>query len=158
MRLILAFILNLLLSFAALAQANSSLSLTNAPSIGVQRVVVSGVNFNSANTDTALNVPMPVGITRWLYLRAHISNASASISTATIGLFTATGGGGTAIASNQAITVTATTPDTNNNTMFINPNNANTQAYNDTTIQVRIGTAQGSAATADVILYYLPLS
>lgn len=124
---------------------------------GLYRVTLTGVNFNSANTDNALTVVLPTGSTRWLYNRMHIVNASATLTTATVGLFTSTGGGGVAICSNQAITVTTNTADTNNNTMFLTPNNINTQCYSTTALQLRVGTAQGSAATADIVLDYYAL-
>lgn len=127
-------------------------------SSGQLRYVFKNVNFNSANTDTALAFTLPTGITRYVVLALRISNASASISTATCGLFTATGGGGAAIAATQAITVTATAADVVNNTMLLTGINNSTNAYNDATLQFRVTVAQGSAATADVILYIVPLS
>jgi hypothetical protein len=126
--------------------------------LGVLRITLSAVNFNSANTDNAVTIPLPSGITRYAITRVMLSNASASISTATVGVFTSTGGGGQTIAANQAITVTATAADTNNNAMQLALTNANTMAYNDATLQVRVGTAQGSAATADVVIYIYPLT
>lgn len=118
---------------------------------GVMRLVAVGVNFNSANTDTDVTFSLPSGIIRWRMRNIYLSNASASISTATIGVFTGAGGTGQTIAANQAITVTATAVDTNNNFMSLAITNGATMAYNDTTIRARVGTAQGSAATADVI-------
>ena len=115
-----------------------------------------GVNFNAGTTDTALSIS-PLPTTRYTIGNVRIGNASASISTATVGVFTAAGGGGQTIAANQAITVTATATDTVNNTMALTLTNGNTMAYNDATVQVRVGTAQGSAATADVCVEVLPL-
>jgi hypothetical protein len=120
-----------------------------------------GVNFNSANTDNPITITLPTGVTRYAIAAIKINNASASIGTATAGVFTAVGGtsgAGIAISSIQAITITATTPDTNNNTMTLTINNSTTQAYNDTTLYFRIGVAQGSPATADVILIIFPLT
>lgn len=122
------------------------------------RFVATGINFNSANTDNAVSINLPVGVARYQIDSVRINNASASISTATVGVFTATGGGGQTIAANQAITVTATASDANNNSMSLTLTNANTEAYNDATLQVRVGTAQGSAATADVVIYITPLT
>jgi hypothetical protein len=124
-------------------------------------IAVKGINFNSANTDTSVAITLPTGITRWklgTFNAIAITNASASISTATIGVFTGAGGTGQTIAANQVITVTATAADTNNNTMQLSITNAATEAYNDTTVFVRIGTAQGSAATADVVFIIIPLT
>lgn len=124
--------------------------------IGTIRYRITGVNFNSANTDNAMTITLPTGVSRWSVTRVMLTNASASISTATVGVFTSTGGGGQTIAANQAITVTASAADTNNNMMQLTLTNANSMAYNDTTIQVRVGTAQGSAATADIVLDIYP--
>lgn len=118
----------------------------------VLRFVAEDVNFNAANTDTQLLLNIPSDVLRYSINSVRINNASASISTATVGVFTAAAAGGQTIAANQAITVTATATDTNNNTQSLTLTNANTMAYNDTTLFIRVGTAQGSAATADVVV------
>ena len=118
----------------------------------VLRFVLEDVNFNSANTDNTVAINLPGDVTQYVVNSVRIAKASASISTATLGVFTAAAAGGQTIAANQAITVTQTATDTNNNTMSLTLTNANTEAYNDTTLFVRVGTAQGSAATADVIV------
>ncbi len=127
-------------------------ALPFASTVGLLRFAITGVNFNSANTDNSVTISLPAGITRWRVNAPFITNASASISTATAGIFTGAGGTGQTIAANQAITVTATAADTNNNMMVMAATNGSTMAYNDTTIFFRIGTAQGSAATADFVL------
>ncbi len=124
---------------------------------GVIKYVFRGINFNQTNTDNAFTLILPTGITRYTVNNIRLSNASASISTATVGMFTATGGGGQTIAANQAITITQTAADTNNNAMILTLTNGNTMAYTDTTLQFRLGTAQGAPATADVILIINPL-
>lgn len=127
-------------------------------SVGLIRYVVTGVNFNSANTDTPITIALPVGITRYQVNDAKLSNPSASISTATIGIFGGAGGTGAVIAANQSITVTTSSANTNNNSMSLGLTNALTEAYDLTTIYARVGTAQGSAATADVIIMIKPLT
>lgn len=117
-----------------------------------------GVNFNATNTDTSVAVTLPPGITRYAVSSVWLNNASASISTATVGVFTAAAAGGQTIAANQAITVTATATDTLNNAQALTLTAATTKAYNDTTLFVRVGTAQGSAATADVLITLTYLS
>lgn len=126
--------------------------------VGFIRIALTGVNFNSANTDNPVTITLPTGISRYTVQAVKLSNASASISTATIGVFTATGGGGQTIAATQAVTVTATATDTVNNAQTLTITNSANEAYNDTTLQVRIGNAQGSAATADVILTIVPMT
>jgi len=122
-------------------------------------VSVSGVNFNSANTDTQISFSLPPGFTRYRVLNVAVSGASASISTATAGLFTASGGGGTAIVTGgSAITVTSNAEDTNNNMMVMTLNNSNTQSHNETTLFWRVATPQGSAATANVSIVIQPVS
>jgi hypothetical protein len=121
------------------------------------RVVATAVNFNSANTDTPITVT-PFVATRYAVGGVRLNNANTSISTATVGVFTASGGGGQTIAANQSITVTATATDTVNNTMALTLTNSNTMAYNDATLQIRVGTAQGGAATADVCIEIIPLT
>lgn len=125
---------------------------------GQLRYAITGINFNSANTDNSILITLPIGVSRYVVSSVRINNASASISTATAGVFTAAGGGGVAICANQALTITTASTDTNNNTMSLTQNNASTQAYNDATLFFRVGTAQGSAATADVIVDITPLT
>ncbi len=127
------------------------------------RYCLTGINFNSATTDNALLLsPLPTA--RFTIGNIRITNASASISTATIGVFTATAAGGATIAADQAITVTASAAGTNNNTMALSLTNSTTEAYAaasfavSATAQIRIGTPQGMAATADVCVETVPLT
>jgi hypothetical protein len=115
-----------------------------------------GVNFNSANTDTAIPIKLPIGASNYRIVDVIIGDASASISTATFGIFSATGGGGTVIvAGGTAITITASAANTANNMQVVTP--ATTESFSFATLYFRVGTAQGSAATADVILRIVPL-
>lgn len=122
------------------------------------RFTAKAVNFNSANSDTSVAITLPAGVARYAIDSVWLNNASTSISTATVGVFTGAGGGGQTIAANQAITVTAISTDANNNAQSLTLTHGTTEAYNDTTLFVRVGTAQGSAATADVIIYLKPLT
>lgn len=117
-------------------------------------VVTYGVNFNSANTDTPIAITLPTGYTTFIVSNLYISGASGSITTATAGLFTAAAGGGTAlVAGGTAITVSTAAANTNNNTMVFSISDSNTQSYNLTTLYFRVAAAEGSAATANVILH-----
>lgn len=109
-----------------------------------------GVNFNSANTDTTFTLNLPTGYTRYTIAAVRISHASQTLTTATFGLFTASGGGGTAILTGTAITVSTASENTNNNAQSTAPATAATQTYNASQLFFRVQTAQGAAATADV--------
>ena len=115
---------------------------------------VDSVNFNSANTDTPITISLPAGATNYSVRQVFIANASGSLTTATCGLFTSTGGGGVAIVSGgSAITVSSSAANTNNNMMSLTVNNGSTQSFNKTTLYFRVGTAQGVAVAASVLVY-----
>lgn len=125
---------------------------------GPSYIIVKGVNFNAANTDTIVTFTLPPGVSRYAVGSVWLNNASASISTATVSIRTGAGATGATIAAAQAITVTATATDTVNNAQSLTLTNAATEAYNDLTLYVRVGTAQGSGATADVIINLIYLT
>ena len=111
------------------------------------------VNFNSANTDTAISIVLPAPNSRYLVSSVRISAASQTLTTATVGLFTAAAGAGVAIVTGaSAVTVATASENTNNNAQALTVNNANTQSYNVTTLYFRIATPQGAAATANVTI------
>lgn len=116
------------------------------------------VDFNSGNTDNAVTIILPTGFTRYRVFAVCISGASASLTTATWGLFTSTGGGGTTLLTGQATTVSTASENTNNNMQRTGPATANTQSYTATPLYFRVQTAQGSAATAKVIIEIIPVS
>jgi hypothetical protein len=127
--------------------------------VGQLAATITGVNFNSANTDNAINIPLPTGYSNYRITGILISNASASLTTATCGVFSATGGGGTAIvASATAITISTGSTNTNNNQQVLTFSNSNTEAFNFSTIYFRVQTAEGSAATGTVTVFYQPVS
>lgn len=117
------------------------------------------VNFNSANTDTAITIVLPTGYTRWKAHIINITHPSIAMGTATFGVFTATSGGGVAIVTAGASTagLTSAAENTNGNSIQPTINNAATISYNISPIYFRVGTAQGVAATADVELIYFPV-
>jgi hypothetical protein len=134
--------------------------LTNLGSIGGTgrlRFAVKGINFNAIG-DTPIVITMPPGITRYRVAAVALSNASASITSSQVGVFTAVSGGGVTIAALQAPTVTASASDTANNSQNLTLADGTTTAFNDVTLYVRIGTAQGSAATCDVIFEIEPMT
>ena len=132
--------------------------ITFANTYGTFVSTILGVNFNLANSDNAILIPLPTSYTRYRIENILISGANANLSTATVGLFTATGGTGTAVVTGgTAVTVTQTATDTNNNMQNFTPNNQNTLALSDATLFFRIGTAAGLVATANISVFYKPL-
>jgi len=119
---------------------------------------LSGVNFNSANTDNPITISLPSGITRYTVVTFYISGASASLSTATCAIYTAASAGGVTVAGSTVITVTATAENTNNNTQSVTPSTASTESFNVGTLFFRVLNAEGSAATGNVTLYIRPIS
>lgn len=125
--------------------------------LGLPRTVVrvAGVDFNSANSDTAITVPPgPAGFSLYRVVGLIISLATHSLTTATFGLFTAASGGGTALipTGSTAITVSATTPNTANNLQVIQITNVNIEGFNLPQLFFHVGTAEGATATASVAL------
>lgn len=109
------------------------------------------VNFNSGNTDNAINIILPFGYSRYLVSSVTISGASGTLTTATAGVFTGAGATGVAVVTGaSAITVSTASENTNNNTQSMSVNNAGTQSYNSSVLYFRVATPQGSAATANV--------
>lgn len=119
---------------------------------------VTGVNFNSANTDNSIAITLPTGKTRYQVSECIISNASHTLVTATAGLFTAASGGGVAIVTAAStITVSATTDATLNNSQSMTINNSGTESYTAGTLFFRVAAAEGATATGDVTVRIRPL-
>lgn len=119
------------------------------------------VNLNSATTDTAITINLPSGVTLYRVVAVLVRNhgTTASLTTATAGLFTATGGGGLALAANQALSgITSNAVNTDANLLTLTSTIASRTWINSATLQFRVGTAQGAAATADVYIYANPLT
>lgn len=121
--------------------------------------VVKNVDFNAANTDTAIPIVLPTGYIRYRVLAVRLSGASGNISTATCGVFTAPAAGGVAaIVNPTTVTVATNAENTNNNAQNINGASQNTMSLNAPTLYFRVITPQGSAATANVTIVVEPLS
>ena len=116
-------------------------------------VTVTGVNFNSANSDNSIAIPLlPNGYTRFQVANVMISAASHSLTGATFGLFTAAGGSGTIIAS-TAITLSATADGTANN--YQSTAGPTTESFTQagfSSLFFRVINAEGATATANVTL------
>lgn len=130
---------------------------TDISNIGLVSYKLTGVNFNSANTDNALTLTAPPGTySRYQIFRAYISGCSGAATSATFGVFTDAAGAGTAIvASGTAVTVSTASENTANNTQNAAAAvgaSGGTTSLNDTTLFWRIQTAHGSAVTCNVTL------
>lgn len=110
------------------------------------------VDFNSAATDHPITISLPTGAKNYTIESISITNANHTLVTATLGVFSAAGGTGTTMAADQAITVTNGTANTALNFQSLTLSPAATIAFNFTQLFVRIGTAEGAAATADVTI------
>lgn len=112
---------------------------------------ITGWDVNSAATDTAFTISS----SRYRIDRIVVENASTNLTTATGGVFTAAGGGGTTIAADQALSaLTASTKFDDLTLQAI----AGTDVFTAATLYSRCGTAQGSAATVDLLLFGWDLS
>jgi len=117
-----------------------------------KRYIATAVNFNATNTDTSIPITLSTGLKNYLVQSVRIVNANHTLVTATAGVFSAAGGTGTTIAADQAITVTSGTANTALNTQGLTLSPASTIAFNFPTLFFRVGTAEGAAATADVVI------
>lgn len=124
---------------------------------GVRVFAARAVNFNpSVAVDVAISITVPA--VTYQVDKVIISNASHTLTTASVGLYSAAGGGGITIAASQLITISASSPDTLNGAMtLVLGSAAAITAHTLSTLQFRIGVAEGAAATADVLLYVRPL-
>jgi hypothetical protein len=127
--------------------------------LGLLSVSISGVNFNSGNTDNAIPITLPPGMTRFQMRVVYITNASAPLTTSTFGVFTATGGGGNAlVASGTANTVSSAADNTSGNASAFGLAFVATQVAaslaTPNTIYFRVQTPQGSPATGTVTIQY----
>lgn len=132
--------------------------LTFSNTYGMFVSIITGVNFNAANTDNPIVINLPSGYTRYRIHNILISGASGTLTTSTVGVFTATGAGGTAVVtSGTSVTVSASSTDTNNNMQSLTVNDQNTLALSDGALFFRTQTAQGVAVTANVAVFYQPM-
>lgn len=121
--------------------------------------LATGVNLNSANTDTDIQIRLPLGSAIYRLNSIFIINngATASLTTATGGLFTGTGGAGLALAANQALSaITSNIINTDANMMALTATIGARTWLGSTTLRFRVGTAQGAASSADVYIFANP--
>lgn len=114
-----------------------------------------GINMNSANTDTPITITSPTTNYRVVSIVVLNTGPSASLGTATVGMFTAAGGGGSTIATNATLFSISTAAINNaGNSATLNTNSA---VLNLSTIYFRVGTPQGATATASAYVFIQPL-
>lgn len=119
--------------------------------------VVRVLSVSTANTDVAVSIPLPGGVTNYLIDSIRIANATAAANTATVGVFTASGAGGVAIVTaSTAVTVTTSLAANNNSAQSFTINNANTEMYATSPIFFRT-MANTAAAQVDLFVTYRPL-
>lgn len=111
------------------------------------------INLN-AIADTAITLTIPAGATFRIQAGVLVNNGTtASLTTARVGVFSAAGGGGSALFADQAVSA-ITTNAVNTNAASLNLAIAlGAAALNFTTVYLRVGTAQGAAASGDFYLY-----
>ena len=119
-------------------------------------VIAKAVNANLV-ADTPLLVLLPPGVTRYRVTRVTLLAPSVPLTTAQAALYNAASGGGVAICSPQALAgLTSSSPATAGNAIDLTLALAAATFFTATTLFFRITTAQGSAATVDVILHIQP--
>jgi hypothetical protein len=119
-------------------------------------VIAKAVSANLV-ADTPLIVPLPPGVTRYRVTRVTLLAPSVALSVAQAALYNAVSGGGVAICSPQALAgLTSSSPATAGNAIDLTLALAAATFFTATTLYFRITTAQGSAATVDVILHIQP--
>ena len=133
-------------SLVAAATAAAAQTLLNVlPGYGLLGSI-SAIDLNSAATDTAFTI----NAARYIIDKVTVDNASINLTTATLGVFTAAGGGGTTLAADQVLSAMTATTKFHDLTLAAI---VGTDARTDTTLYARVGSAQGSAATANVFLF-----
>lgn len=134
---------------------DAGLSITNMQAVLTSSIL--GVNFNAANSDNPIPIPIPAGFTRYRIHDILVSGASASLIAASAGVFTAAGGLGVTVVPNTSMTITTGVFDAVNSLQAMPISNQNTIAFVDVVLYFRVVSPQGSPATANVTINYEPL-
>ena len=146
---------NTIAVIASTSFGRSALTDTDAPSMRARigkilprygiLAMATGINLNSAGSDNAISVE---GAT-YRIDKVMIVNGSVSLTTATAGVFTAAGGLGTVVSPDQSLA--ALTASTKYKDLTLDAG-IGTDVLTASTLYIRNGTAQGSAATADFFI------
>jgi hypothetical protein len=114
------------------------------------------VNANSV-ADTSIAVALPFGLTRYRVQRISCLNASIPLTTAQAAVYTSPSGGGVALASPQGLSgLTTSAPNNAGNAIDLTLALAQATYFAAPTLYFRITTAQGSAASVDVVIEIAP--
>lgn len=116
--------------------------------VGTGRIALTAnVNFNVGATDTEFN--MIAGASFFILEKVIVFNPSTNLNVATAGVFTAAGGGGVTLAADQSLAAASAAAKFASLTLAAV---CGTDTRNETKLYFRVGTPQGVAATAAVVL------
>lgn len=119
-------------------------------------VAATAINANSV-ADTAIPIPLAPGFTRYAVRHVTALNPSISLTAAQAALYTAASAGGVAVCSPQALSgLTGSTAATAGNAVDLTQALAAATFFTNATMYFRITTAQGAAATLDVVIEIQP--
>ena len=125
-------------------------SLTGAAQLALH---VKALNLN-ATGDTAITFALPPDSTRYVMSAVRASNSTGAVpTTAQIGVYTAASRGGVQINPQQTPPITTQAADTAGNAGALTGILGPTAALTETTLYINVGTAQGAAATCDIIIF-----
>ena len=127
-----------------------------APKSVIYTLAALAVNANAV-ADNAIAVALPYGLSRYRVQRISCLNPSTPLSVAQAGVYTSVSGGGTAIAAAQTLAgLTTNAPNSAGNAIDLTLALAAATFFGAPTLYFRITTAQGSAATVDVVIEIQP--
>lgn len=142
----LAFLTSFMRGLLASSTADAALATLRAlPRYGLLGKAAA-IDMNVATSDNAITLAS----SRYRIDKVTVENASVNLTTATAGLFTAAGGGGTTLAADQSLAALTATSKYKDLTLDAV---TSTDLLTAGTVYLRVGTAQGVAATANVWIW-----
>jgi hypothetical protein len=129
----------------------------NGGSLNQGRLAYAARNLNlNATGDTPVTILLPPGVVNYRVTTISVANSAGALpTTATLGVYTAPSAGGFAMVTGGHSVLSGITSQANattGNSQALTMVAATTTAFNNTTLYVNVGIAQGSASTIDVIL------
>ncbi len=123
-----------------------------APKSLAYSVAAAAINANAV-ADTAIAIPLPAGFTKYRVRSVTALNPSVSLTAAYGALYTAASGGGVAVCAPQALSgLTTNAANSVGNGIDMAQALANATFFTAATLYFRITTAQGAAATVDLVI------